>query len=122
MKFSVNKEDRYVVITPEEENLSATFAPKLKTEFVLLNNEGFHNIICDLEKVNYVDSSGLSAFLVGERLCNEKKGKFILCNSGASINQLLSLSQLDSILNIMPTLQEAVDFVLLNELERDLRE
>ncbi len=121
MKYAISKEDRYANIQPAEENLTAAFAPALKTEFVLLNNGGFHNIICDLSKVNYVDSSGLSAFLVGDRICNEKRGKFVLCNISSSLEQLLKLSQLDSILNVVPSLPEAVDFVLLHELERDLR-
>lgn len=122
MKFSINKEERYVNIEPAEENLTSVFAPQLKTEFVLMNNEGYRNIICDLNKVKYVDSSGLSSFLVGDRVCNEKGGKFVLCNISESLEQLLSLSQLDSILNVTPSLSEAVDLVLLNELERDLRD
>jgi anti-sigma B factor antagonist len=122
MKFAVNKEERYVKIEPAEENLTSMFAPQLKTEFVLMNNEGFRNIICDLISVKYVDSSGLSSFLVGDRICNEKGGKFVLCNISDSLKQLLALSQLDSILNVTPTLAEAVDLVLLHELERDLRD
>ena len=122
MKYSISKEDRYANIQPAEENLTAAFAPALKTEFVLLVNGGHDNIICDLSKVNYVDSSGLSAFLVGDRICNEKNGKFVLCNISASIEKLLKMSQLDSILNVVPTLSEAKDLVLLHQLERDLRE
>lgn len=122
MKFAVSKEERYVSIEPEEQNLTASFAPALKTEFVLMSNEGFRNIICDLSSTNYVDSSGLSCFLVGDRICNEKGGKFVICNPSASVLQLLELSQLTSILNVTSTLSEAVDMVLLNELERDLRD
>ena len=122
MKYAITKEERYATITPAEENLTATFAPALKTEFVLLNNEGFHNIICDLSSVNYVDSSGLSAFLVGNRICLEKRGKFVLCNISESLESLLALSKLDSILNVSPSLREAIDLVLLHELERDLRD
>jgi anti-sigma B factor antagonist len=44
-----------------------------------------------------------------------------LCGLSEEILKLVKLSQLDSILNITPTLQEAVDFVLMSELERDLR-
>lgn len=121
MKFAISKEERYVIIQPAEENLTATFAPALKTEFVLMNNEGYKNIICDLNQVKYVDSSGLSSFLVGDRICNEKGGKFVLCNISDSLKHLLELSQLDTILNVVPSLSEAVDLVLLNELERDLR-
>ena len=121
MIFSVNKEERYVAIQPEENNLTAAHAPALKTEFLLFKSDGFSNIICDLDKIGYVDSSGLSSFLVGQRICEESGGKFVLCNLNSSIMKLLELSQLDSIIEITPTLSEAVDLILLNELERDLR-
>lgn len=122
MKFSVNKEERYITIQPDESNLTATFAPALKTEFILYKSEGFNNIICDLEKIGYVDSSGLSSFLVGHRVCTESGGKFVLCNLNNSVIKLLQLSQLDSIITTAPTLSEAVDLIMLHELERDLRE
>lgn len=122
MKFTVNKQDRYVTIQPEENNLTAIYAPALKTEFILYKTEGFSNIICDLEKISYVDSSGLSSFLVGHRICSENGGKFIMCNLNATIMNLIELSQLDSIIAITPTLSEAEDLIMLNELERDLRE
>ena len=122
MKFTVNKEERYVEIVPEEQNITAVFAPALKTEFILYKSEGFNNIICDLNQINYVDSSGLSSFLVGQRLCAESGGKFVMCNLNDSVMKLIKLSQLDSIMDITPTKSEAVDLILLNELEKDLRE
>lgn len=122
MKFSVNKEERYVTIKPEEKSITAAFAPKLKTEFILYKSEGFRNIICDLNEIGYVDSSGLSSFLIGQRICKESGGNFVLCGLNDSITKLIELSQLDTILSIVPTLEEAVDLILLNELERDLRE
>lgn len=121
MRYSLTKEQRYVVLTPDEFKLTGSLAPALKTEFILLNTEGFHNIICDLSKVQYCDSSGISSFLVGERLCNEKEGKFVLCCMSDDVAKLIQLSQLNSILNITETVQEAIDFILLNELERDLK-
>ncbi|MCB0540092.1 MAG: STAS domain-containing protein [Bacteroidetes bacterium] len=121
MKFETSKEEKYAVIIPNEEIINANNAPDLKTEFLLLNNSGFKNIICDLSNVNYVDSSGLSAFLVAERICTKAKGDFVLVACSDNILKLIKLSQLDTILNITPTLKEGVDLVMLNELERDLR-
>ena len=34
--------------------------------------------------------------------------------------KLISISQLDSILNITPTAQEAIDFIFMDEIEKDL--
>mgnify|MGYP000967417299 CR=1 FL=1 len=44
MKYSISKEDRYANIQPAEENLTAAFAPALKTEFVLFGYNGKLNI------------------------------------------------------------------------------
>lgn len=121
MRYSLIKEERYVVISPDEFKITGLLAPALKTEFIMLNSEGYRNIICDLSKVFYSDSSGISSLLIGHRLCNESGGKFVICAMNEDVAKLIQLSQLSDILNITSTVQEAIDFVLLNELERDLK-
>lgn len=122
MRYLIEKNDKYAVLTPTENKIIGTNAPALKSEFVLLaNNENISNIICNLENVNYTDSSGLSSILFGNRLCNEKKGKFVICGLKQEVQKLIELSKLDSILNITPTLSEAKDFILLSELENEVK-
>ena len=82
---------------------------------------GFRNIVLDLGDVQYVDSSGLSALLVGNRLCKEATGTFVLTGLNAHIQKLIKISQLEPILNIVPSLSESVDYVMMEELDRDLR-
>lgn len=120
MKYTVDKEERYSTITLEEENLNSLIAPNLKSEFVFLRNEGVQNLILDLSNVSYVDSSGLSAILTANRLWKDH-GIFVVCGVNApSVQRLIKISRLDSILSVMPTLSEAVDYVLLDEIQRDL--
>jgi anti-anti-sigma factor len=70
--------------------------------------------------VRYSDSSGLSAILIGNRLCQEANGSFVLCGLSEHVTKLLKISQLDTVLSIVPTLEEAVDLVLFNEIENQL--
>ena len=121
MKFSIDKRERFCVLKIDEEKLLSNFAPLLKSELVMLHTEGFKNIILDLEPVQFVDTSGLSALLVGNRLSKESGGTFVLTNLNTHIQKLIKISQLESILNIIPTLSESVDFVMMEELDRDLR-
>lgn len=109
MKFLVDKQDQYVVVEVQEEEINSMNAPKLKSEFVFFNTEGFANIILDLKLVKFVDSSGLSAILVGNRLCKDSSGVFALTNIGDQVGKLIKISQLENILNIYPTTQEAKD-------------
>ncbi|MBL0310482.1 MAG: STAS domain-containing protein [Bacteroidetes bacterium] len=121
MKFQVDKRDRLVIVKLNEEKLLSNLAPQLKSELVILNNEGFRNIVLDLSDVQYVDSSGLSALLVGNRLCKEASGTFVLTGLNPHIQKLIKISQLEPILNIVPSLTESVDYVMMEELDRDLR-
>lgn len=120
MKYTVDKQDRYATISLHEDNLNSILAPNLKSEFVFLRNEGVRNLILDLTDVKYVDSSGLSAILTGNRLWKDY-GAFVICGVNApSVQRLIKISRLDTILSVMPTLAEAVDYVFLDEIQRDL--
>jgi anti-sigma B factor antagonist len=121
MKFSIDKRDKYSIFKLEDEKLNTLNAPKLKSELVILNAGGAKNIILDLSDVNFVDSSGLSAILIGNRLCKNVSGTFAVAHLNDYVAKLIKISQLDSILNILPTVEEAVDFVMLEEVEREAK-
>ncbi|MBC8046382.1 MAG: STAS domain-containing protein [Fimbriimonadaceae bacterium] len=120
MKFTVDKKERYVVFKLDEEKLNLLISANLKSEFVILNQEGYRNIICDLSEVNFMDSSGLSAILIGQRICKETQGTFVLCACNEPILKLIKISQLDSLLNVVPTESEATDIILMEEVQREI--
>lgn len=120
MKFTCDKQERYTAFSLEEEILNSVKAPDLKSEFVILSNEGVENFILDISAVKFVDSSGLSAILTANRLW-KNVGSFILTGvSHASVKRLIEISRLDTILTIIPTLQESVEYVLMTELQKEL--
>lgn len=121
MKFTVDKQERYTVLSVNEENLNTLNAPHLKSEFVILHNEGVKNLILDLNDIKYVDSSGLSAILTANRLW-ENTGTLILARvENENVKQLIKISRLDTVFTIIPTIQEAIDYVLMEEIERELQ-
>lgn len=119
MKYSIDKQDKYSLFRLEDDKLNTLNAPKLKSELVVLNAQGSKNLILDLSEVHFVDSSGLSAILIGNRLCKNSSGTFAVSNLNEYVVKLIKISQLDTILNIFGTVEEAVNFVLLEEAERD---
>ena len=121
MKYSIDKQEKYSLIQLNEEKLDTLVAPELKSEFVSLSNEGTSNIILSLAETKYVDSSGLSAILVANRLCNNVGGMLVISNVNEHVSKLFKISQLESILTILPTVEEAVDAIFLNEIENDLK-
>lgn len=120
MKFTQDKRERYLIFKLQEPKLDSLVAPSLKSEFVILSNEGFRNMIIDLSEVSFVDSSGLSAILIGNRLCKDADGTLVLTGVQESVMKLVKISQLDSILNIAGSEEEANDFILMNEVQREI--
>ena len=120
MKYTIDKKENYTVITIDEKKLDTTIAPDLKSEFVKLNAEGINNLIQDLTNVKYPDSSGLSSILIANRLCNSSNGLLILTGLQDHVMKLITISKLESVLNILPTVEEGIDRIFLHEIERDL--
>jgi anti-sigma B factor antagonist len=116
-----NQKEQYTIVKLGNEKLDATISSDLKAYFVTLIQEGVKNIIFDMNSVRYSDSSGLSAILVGNRLCQEAQGSFVLCSLSEHVGKLVRISQLDTVLSIVPTQEEAIDLVLFNEIENQLR-
>jgi len=120
MNFEIDKKDNYAVVRVKVDKLDSQISPSLKSELVVLNADEFNNIVIDLSDTRYCDSSGLSAILVANRLCKNSGGVFVLCGLQRSVAKLISISQLDTILNITPTLDEAVDLLAITSIEKDL--
>ena len=122
MKYQIDKQERYSIFSLEEANLNSIIAPQLKSEFVFFRNEGVRNLIFDLKDVYYIDSSGLSSILTANRIWKDY-GAFVLVNMNSeSVKKLIEISKLDSILTIIPTIEEAVEYVHMEDLERELNE
>jgi anti-sigma B factor antagonist len=82
MEFKIEKQDNHTLIQVLEEKLDTHIAPTLKSELVLVSGNGEKNIILDLSKCRYCDSSGL-----------------------------ITISQLDTVLNITSTIDDGVGLI-----------
>lgn len=111
MEFKISKLDNYTLIEVLEEKLDTTLAPGLKSELVLISGNGEKNMVLDLSECRYCDSSGLSAILVANRLCKNADGTFVLTGLNESVERLITISQLDTVLNIAYSRAEAAEMI-----------
>jgi anti-sigma B factor antagonist len=121
MKFLADKHERYTTFQLLEEKLDSLVSPVLKTELITYAAEGIKNLILDLSQVKYVDSSGLSAILTGNRVYTNEGGIMVIIGVNDHVKKLIKISQLDTVLNILPMKEEAVDAIFLHEIEADLK-
>lgn len=108
MKFSADKKDQYIIFRLQEPKLDTLVAPEMKGEMAILANEGFRNMVLNLDSVSFVDSSGLSAILLANRQCKDAGGKLVVCHARPAVMKLIQISQLDQILNLAATEEEAI--------------
>ena len=110
-KFRIEKSENHTLIQVLVDKLDTHIAPGIKSELVLISGNGEKNMIIDLSTCNYCDSSGLSAILVANRLCKNAKGTFVLTGLQEGPKRLISIAQLDTVLNITDTIEEGIGFI-----------
>ena len=114
MNFIVRKEENYSYIKVVRDRLDSCISPNLKAEFVVLARNQKSNIIIDLSDCASCDSSGLSAILVGNRLCRDSGGTFIICNLSPNVEMMIKLAMPELILQVAANLEEAEKLLINN--------
>jgi anti-anti-sigma factor len=110
MNLNIEKLPAYTLIKVNDSKLDTNIAPDLKSELVVIAGNGESNIVLDISNCQYCDSSGLSAILVANRLCKNANGVFVLAGLTETVEQLIKLSQLDTVLNIAASADEVSSF------------
>lgn len=108
MSFTIEIEESSAVLTSKVERLNIGNVAELKAEIVHIGKQNVNNLIIDLSKTKYCDSSGLSALLIANRMCKDTNGKFILCGLQTNVQKLIQIAQLDKVLSITETKKEAL--------------
>ena len=115
MSLTTEIKDGYALITVNNDRLDTFIAPKVKSEISEINKvHGLKNIIIDIDKCDFCDSSGLSSLLFGNRLCNDNQGFFIIVSPHPNVKKLITISMLDDILNLFDSEEAACEALKAN--------
>ncbi len=110
VNFELRKEDGVTIFKITEKRLDASIAGFLKGELtILLTQEEVNKLIIDMDDVEYCDSSGLSAILLAYRLLQANEGAIRIVSSQPSVRNLIKISQLNRILPVKDSVEEAVE-------------
>ncbi len=72
-----------------------------------LAEQGVAGVIVDLQQVDFMDSSGLSALVTGLKALDKQGGALRICNANAQVKTSLRLTMLDRILPAYGSVQAA---------------
>lgn len=110
INFEIKKVDDIVIFKLLENSFDASISGIVKGELtILLSNEDVQKLVFDLSEIEYCDSSGLSAILLSFRILQSNDGHIRLASPQKSVRSLIEISQLNRVLPIKETVDEAVN-------------
>lgn len=121
MKFTVDKSEQYAIFQLGEGRLVQANCARVKTEILVLHSEGYRNMIFDATNITDLDPDGAEVLLVAHRICLEAGGLFVFVSDNEGVESLLRVAHLQDSLNVLPTVEEAIDAVFLSEIEAQLK-
>lgn len=110
MNFETKRINDITIFKLNEKRLDTSISGLVKGEFTLLaKSEGVTKLIVDLTDVETCDSSGLSSILVANRIINSVGGQIRLAAPSEKVYTLIKITQLDKVLNVCATVDEAFE-------------
>jgi len=73
--------------------------------------EGFKDILFDLERVTFIDSSGLGVILGRYRKARENEGKVAISNNSSRVAKILELSGITRLIPVYPSTSQALKYL-----------
>lgn len=109
MDIGYSTKNGVLIIALEGESLDAKDAPLFKEKVLdLISTGNKHQVVLDLQHLNFIDSAGLGSFLSVLRLLNNKGGELKLAGVNKHIRTMFELVSLHKIFEIFNTADEAV--------------
>ncbi|RAI99475.1 hypothetical protein LX64_04609 [Chitinophaga skermanii] len=121
MKFKFDTKEKLVVFRLEEAHFGANLAADFtNTLFELPELEG-RSLVLDMVDVTEITEEGAQAILAVYRNMYDNSLSCAITNLNSALTALLtSVAGEDLYLNIVPTISEAMDIVMMEEIEREL--
>ena len=98
-----------IVVIRIEGDIDLYSAPELRQKFEDAVLSGNKKIIVNMEKVSYLDSSGIGVIIFGLTFIQKSHGELVLVKINNSVLKLFDLSKITTFFNIYSTEEEALD-------------
>jgi len=97
-----------VIVDIETQNVDFRNCETIKSAVASIVSGGKKDILLNLGKVSFMDSSGLSVILFCKRTCEEANGRFAVFGLQSYVNNLVNLTNLNKTIDIYKDENEAV--------------
>ena len=107
MELSTRTEEHMQVISVQDSRIDAAVALAFKEAFRRESEGGPATVVLDLQKVDFIDSSGLGAIVATMKLLAPDR-RLVLAGLTPAVDKVFRLTRMDTVFNLYETLDDAV--------------
>ena len=107
-KINSRESGAKTIVDIDTQNVDFRNCEAIKSSVAGLVAQGRKEVILNLSKVSFMDSSGLGVILFCKRVCEEAGGKFSAFGLQSYVNNLVNLTNLNKTIDIFQDEAEAV--------------
>ncbi len=108
MSYSFNVENDILVVEVKEKRATVEFSGSLKDDLIKKIEDTANNVVVDLSKSEFVDSSFLGALVAGLKKATMKNGDLKLVGLQPPVRAMFELTRLYRIFDIFDTVEDAL--------------
>ena len=109
--FTISKQSNYAIISLEGNLIEKGQALQLLEQATALTTEGCNKWAIDLEKLIYMNSSGLNTLIQLLTKARVAGGEAVLFNMNKKINELILITKLHTLFKVADSKQNAINLL-----------
>jgi anti-anti-sigma regulatory factor len=120
MEFKIDTKDTFCTIMPVADRISAKLTGALNRKCIELRQSGSKNFIIDLQQCPAIDHAAMDDLAAIHEESYGQNESLVYTGISKEVMDALKEEGTDLLINIAPTLNEAMDIISMELIERDL--
>jgi anti-anti-sigma factor len=120
MELKIDTKEKYQLLTPAGASITAIIAAEIVTICNKCLESTQKNMVLNLENVEEIAPDACQILTDLQQAFYDKSASFVMCCLSTKLEDSFDSLGLLEVLNLTPTLSEASDIVMMEEIEREL--
>ena len=120
MELKIDTKEKYQLLTPAGASITAIIAAEIVTICNKCLESTQKNMVLNLENVEEIAPDACQILTDLQQAFYDKSASFVMCCLSTKLEDSFDSLGLFEVLNLTPTLSEASDIVMMEEIEREL--
>ena len=120
MHYKIDTKEKFTVLSLLDPNLSSNLVPELAQIIAKIGAKAPKNLVLNLGQVAHWELPVIAQLADGQATFYENNTSFVICCLSTKLENAFDELGFLEVLNLTPTVSEASDIVMMEEIERDL--